>query len=280
MSDDSSKANKLPSPEEFLLEVPLYKEYHFIAASDYQIRQLQSFSNSVDIYCVWCKRHSIFWGVQKDNDIAGGTYFPTGDPEQQLRYILRDRDFYIELRCSRDQAHRMFFYFATRNKKLIKVGQYPSLADLHLQSIHKYRQPLGKETYQEFAKGVGLFAHGIGIGSFVYLRRIFEGLINEAYETARTDSAWDEGAYQRARMDEKIVLLKGHLPQVLIDNAGIYSILSKGIHSLSEDECLKYFNSVKGAIELILDEKIEREERQRKLASVANEISRIKGSLS
>ncbi len=174
----------------------------------------------------------------------------------------------------------MLFYFMVQDQKLMKVGQRPSIADLQLEGLEKYRQALGKETYREFTKAVGLFAHGVGIGSFVYLRRIFERLVNDAYKIAGQNSGWDESVYQKARMDEKIVLLKGHLPQVLVDNAGIYSILSKGIHSLTEYECLKYFDTVKVGIELILDEKIEREKKQKKIKSVTDAISRIKGNLS
>jgi hypothetical protein len=280
MSEDSSTTQEIPTAIELILEVPLYKEYPFTGKSDSRLRYLISFKSSVDIYCIKCKRHSIFWALGEDNEISKeGTFFPSGDPTEYAKHVLRDRDFFIELRCSRVASHKMLLYFTTREQKLIKVGQYPSLADIHLQSIHKYRQPLGKETYQEFARGVGLFAHGVGIGSFVYLRRIFEGLVKEAYEKAKQDTGWDEGAYQRARMDEKIVLLKSFLPQVLVDNAGIYSILSKGVHSLSEDECLKYFTVVKTGIELILDEKIEREEREKKIQNVTAEISRIKGGM-
>ncbi len=37
----------------------------------------------------------------------------------------------------------------------------------------------------------------------------------------------------------------------------MYSILSKGIHELSEEECLQYFKLMKIGIELILDEQLE-----------------------
>ena len=49
--------------------------------------------------------------------------------------------------------------------------------------IKKYRKILGKEKYGEFGRAVGLYTHGIGIGSYVYLRRIFENLIEEAHQT-------------------------------------------------------------------------------------------------
>lgn len=62
--------------------------------------------------------------------------------------------------------------------KIIKIGQFPSVADLVILEIVKYKSVLSKQ-YREFSKAVGLFVHGIGIGSFVYLRRIIENLVYE-----------------------------------------------------------------------------------------------------
>lgn len=107
-------------------------------------------------------------------------------------------------------------------------------------------------------KAVGLVSHGIGIGSFIYLRRIFETLIEEAHREALKDSEWNDDIFNRSRMDEKISMLKNHLPEFLVTNRIIYSILSLGVHSLDEQTCLDDFDSIKASIELILDEKIER----------------------
>jgi hypothetical protein len=126
---------------------------------------------------------------------------------------------------------------------------------------------------------MGLISHGIGIGSFVYLRRIFEDLIEEAHSVAKQEPDWNENDFSKLHMDEKVKLLKFHLPKFLSDNYSIYSILSKGIHSLSEDECLKYFDTLKQSIELILDEKIEKIERLKKLDEMQKSISDIKSKI-
>jgi hypothetical protein len=97
-----------------------------------------------------------------------------------------------------------------------KVGQYPSVADLHSAKIKRYRKVLSPEDYRELNRAVGLAAHGVGIGAFVYLRRIFERLIEEARQIARHDSEWDEALFLRSRMPEKIVLLASHLPSFLV----------------------------------------------------------------
>ena len=73
--------------------------------------------------------------------------------------------------------------------------------------------------------------------------------------------------------------LKDYLPETLVKNRNIYSILSKGIHTLTEDECLGYFSTIHLGIKLILDEEIERREREKTIKELTDEIGRIKGEL-
>lgn len=51
---------------------------------------------------------------------------------------------------------------------------------------------------------------------------------------------------------DKISLLKDFVPQVLIDNRKVYSIISLGIHELKEEECEKYYPYLKSVIEQVL----------------------------
>ena len=108
-------------------------------------------------------------------------------------------------------------------------------------------------------------SHDVGIGAFIYLRRIFENLIEAAHLKAKAEASWDEIAYEKARMDEKIQFLKHLLPPFLVENRVLYKILSSGVHELSEQECLKAFPVVKLGIELILDDELERHKRERKI---------------
>ena len=80
-------------------------------------------------------------------------------------------------------------------------------------------------------------------------------------------------------MDEKIALLKNLLPSFLVEYKVLYAILSKGIHELSEQECLQAFSVVKLGIELILDEKIEQQEKERKIQDASKAIQNLSSSL-
>ena len=91
-------------------------------------------------------------------------------------------------------------------------------------------------------------------------------MIEKEHIKAKKRKEWDEDLYQKSRMIEKIELLKEYLPTFLVENKDLYGILSLGVHELSENECLKYFDSLKMGIIEILEEKViekKREERRK-----------------
>jgi hypothetical protein len=133
------------------------------------------------------------------------------------------------------------------------VGQFPSLADIANDESKIYRDVL-KDDSSEFHKAIGLAAHGVGIGSYVYMRRIFERLIKRRFDEFRAVEGWSEEEFRTKRMDEKIQFLKDHLPPFLVEHARLYLIMSLGVHELNEQECLSYFDVIKHAIIIILEE--------------------------
>jgi len=160
--------------------------------------------------------------------------------------------------------------------RIMKIGQFPSLADFHLHELKRYNDRiLPKERSREFSKAIGLAAHGIGIGSFVYLRRIFEYLIFNAFEKIEDNIEISRDDFIKLRMDERIDKLEGSLPPFLVENKQVYSILSKGIHELEENECYEYFPILRDSIEIILDELVEIDNKQNKRKHIEQSIKRI-----
>lgn len=131
------------------------------------------------------------------------------------------------------------------------------------------------EKYSDFNRGIGLFSHGIGAGSLIYLRRVFEILIEDAHKKAVDELPEFDKDIKLNKMDEKIHILKDYLPNFLVENRKIHGILSKGIHELTEDKCLEIFPVIKLSIELILDEKIEAEERERKRRETKKHLEKL-----
>lgn len=229
--------------------------------------------NTIDCFCVHCATNRVFEytnsEVHEDTGIMRMSVFDDGNPkvrrpkrEEQFRRYLNKR-YAMTYRCTRDRQHFIIFDLITTDDKIIKVGQYPSVADLVIPEIAKHKPVLGTQ-YREFSKAIGLFAHGIGIGSFVYLRRIIENLVFDKYNEVSENLEISNTEFMRLKFDEKIEALKPYLPEVLVANKNIYGIVSKGIHELSEEECREMFPYIKAGIELILDSLLAEKERKSK----------------
>lgn len=138
--------------------------------------------------------------------------------------------------------------------KVQKVGQYPSVADLVVGVLAEYQRALPSRMRTELNRAVGLNAHGVGAGAFVYLRRVLEWLVDEAEKAASSTSS-PSGAPGELRVADRIRRLRGYLPDALVDNNRIYGVLSRGIHSLTEEECSDIFGDVLRCTLAILHER-------------------------
>lgn len=306
MSSSRLNTTRIPAPEVFFLEVPLYTSFY--AGSYYfkDVLRIEFFQGTLDAYCPQCGQESVFtssaslpvvgmggpepYAKRPDSledlfDNYSHAWFPSfhGQEQEELQaYATKDRMFSLQLACIRDATHLLIFVFRAQGDEITKIGQSPSLADFQMQEISKYRKILGDSKYREFNRAIGLSAHGVGIGAFVYLRRIFEGLIEGARDEAAKKTDWDkekQEKFETSRWDEKILMLKDSLPSFLVENRVIYKILSKGIHSLTEEECLKYFKPLRVGIELILNEKIKQEEEAKKISEARKDLDSISSQL-
>lgn len=275
----------IPKPHEFFLSIPLYAPVAYEGEQIWEVLDVLYFNGTYDSFCTKCKRESTF-------KVSSGTR-----PNEFQRNISQERlikqhggkpdfprlpsgVFVLSSTCTRHEAHKQNFLFFVDYQTAIgesgqvsthstfqKIGQQPSYGDLHMLQVKKYAHVLEKEQLAELTRAIGLASHDVGVGAYVYLRRIFEGLVEEAHVLAKSDPGWDEDAYLRCRMNERVALLRAHLPAFLVENPGMYSLLSKGIHELSEQDCLKHFSTLRIGIELILDERIEARARSQKIAA-------------
>ncbi|SSB95811.1 hypothetical protein SAMN04488697_103414 [Pseudomonas sp. 43mfcvi1.1] len=262
--------NKFPSAQEFCSELPLYYYYE---VNDSNLENFVSFARktaTIDVFCPACLKDSTFKLRENNygrNSIDIDTWWEYY-PFYEMRFI-----------CSRDREHEISYTFQfDKNKGVQKIGQYPSVYDVAIPKVKSYRKVLGEEQYKEFIKAIGLFSHGVGAGSLIYLRRIFENLLEKAHLEANQSEEWlkvHSATYTRATVSKKIEALADYLPEYLVGNKKIYSILSLGVHSTPEEECLHLFPLMRVAIELILDQKIQTARRKRKEAEIASLLHQI-----
>lgn len=238
---------------------------------------------TLDSYCTVCKKETTFISKESNRDalyetIAHLNETAFGD-ELNLKSILEKfGTFERVFKCPRplsNESHDQIYFFRVKDSQLVKVGQTPSIADLENKNIDKYRA-LNENIYQELNRAIGLSSHGIGVGSFLYLRRIIEKHIVAPKLQALIESGKNtvEEIYS-ADFKKKIEILKDQLPPFLVDNKKKYSILSKGVHELEEQECRDFFPVLRTSIEIILDEKIEQIEREKKNKLISAELNKF-----
>lgn len=168
----------------------------------------------------------------------------------------------------------------TESRYIQKVGTYPSLRDFHKDDIKKYNKVLSEQQKMELMTAIMIANNGVGIGSYVYLRRIFEGIVFEEARNAIKDGIVTEEDFNNKRMDEKIVAIKNYLPAFLYDNhKALYGILSLGIHQLDEEECLSYFSVLYDCIILILDDRLAQKEKEMTTKRAAASLSKIAAAI-
>lgn len=262
MAETPSKDSKLKkSKHDFYFEVPLYE----IVRSDDMDAGI--FSGDVDAYSAQNKIDTTYKiSAMRISDNDWDDF----------------HDFYrVTLECKRKEDDVLCFVVYTNGEAYMKIGQLPSLASIQFAAIgKKYDKLLSREDVKEFKRAIGLAANGVGVGSFVYLRRIFEKLIINTYTEHQTEIIQlSRTEFLTKRMEEKIEVLKIYLPSQLIEMKAIYSILSKGVHELSEQECLGYFGALKLSIELILDQQIEHQKKAQRDKAVKKQIQEISNAL-
>ncbi|NOQ75361.1 MAG: hypothetical protein GQ574_25345 [Crocinitomix sp.] len=286
--------------EDFFNKSGLYEKFDFENFTEEQIlniffhvkqNSVLNHIKSLDSFCVICNQQTTFISADKSNrhleeiliDLKSKS---EGNPSNEdvirkkgLIDFLNDiGTFHRIFHCPRDpknHLHNQEYHFLVTDNLFTKIGQYPSVVDKEKYSIQKYRV-LKKEIYQELNTAIGLYTHGNGIGSFVYLRRIIEKhMVIPALEKMLGDGEIEKEDTVNIDFKKKMALAKSYLPEYLSENSKIYSILSKGVHELSEKECLKHFTVLRTSIELILDEKISQIEEEKKKKMIRQQLNEI-----
>jgi|LSQX01.3.fsa_nt_gb hypothetical protein len=274
---------KLPEFNEFYVNSALYTDYDIKQEEKDNVFNIVFNLIPIDCFCIDCSASSVFTPIDNRPTKTKGplkSFFISNSDDWDVNLLNTFSVFQKEYFCSRNPKHKIIFLLQIKNGKLTKIGQTSSLADLAEQDIKNYKKVLGEAYFHEFSKAIGLYAHGIGVGSFVYLRRIIENfIIKPAYEEAKTQTNWNDNVYQNLRVKEKIELLKNYLPEFLVQNPSIYSIISKGIHDLTENECRIFFPVLRKSLEFVLTDLEAKRETEQKRKDMQAELGKIAGEI-
>lgn len=194
--------------------------------------------------------------------------------KQDIDITLRDdyhEFFYITYSCSNCRKTEKTFSLAGRLDKnsidgnCYKFGELPIYGPPTPARLVKLIGP----DREMFLKGRRCENQGLGIGAFVYYRRVVENqknrILERILEVSKKLSAPAENiehlekAIQEKQFSKAVTSVKGAIPEVLLINGHnpitlLHSALSNGLHEKSDEDCLEIASSIR----IILGELSER----------------------
>ena len=288
----AAKPPALPTHELFvrLINLPLYLKFPLVGDNqEAQIKDLRMHNGKFDMYCPSCKKNTTWVPTLLQEALAAPGHAEAVAARYGGVMLNSLKQFKLRIVCSRIDAHIADFYFevigsnlreaikASKGQKLeptnlLKVGQFPSLSDFQVGDLDEFKEGMNDQQRKEFVQAIHTSAHGFSVAACVYYRRLFENVLVEARNQHIAENnmkAWPE--FDKAKIDQRIKLLKAKLPQFLSEHPHLYRILSLGVHQLTEEQCAQELPTLRQAIELIFRDRVNviREKKQRE------EISRL-----
>ena len=272
----AAKPPALPTHDLFfqLVNRPLYLKFPIVGDNpEAQIRRLCLHTGKFDMYCPSCKKHTTWTPIVSDAHemrvkLEKATFGPLSSGPVRTNWL---EQFTLRIVCARTIAHVADFYFEVvapnlrdRDQKeqleptnLLKVGQFPSLSDFKVGDLDEFKEGMNDHQRKEFGQAIHTSAHGFSVAACVYYRRVFESILIEARDQHMAENkmkAWPE--FEKAKIDQRIKLLKTRLPEFLCEHPHLYKILSLGVHQLTEEQCAQELPTLRQAIELILRDRV------------------------
>ena len=189
--------------------------------------------------------------------------------------LIDDGVWYLEytFKCTNEPDTHIYRMYLLVSKKgnvfsLTKIGQHPSIIDIHGFDFDCYRKQLESyKAYDDFRKAELCNVDGFSAGAYTYLRRVFEKMLNKYCEGVKLEDN---------RTETKIKTCEGSFDiRVRKLLKRLYKILSKGIHQLSDEESKNYYEYLRIIIVMQLEfikEKDDNESQTQALDSQLNDI--------
>lgn len=179
-------------------------------------------------------------------------------------YLFSDMNMYIfkGFKCPNceNKIVMIFDYDGKSIKKIYQSSQNTLINEDEMKRFKKLKL-LDESDILELEKANKCKNLGMSIASFVYLRRIFENMLDKIYnrEKSKIKLEKKEVPFSNLPIKEKVSLLKAYLPTLLNQQSSnakygeLYKILSEGIHNLDEKTCDSLFDFLTELILLILE---------------------------
>ena len=221
----------------------------------------------------WARMRTPQIQLHCSHDNCNGTRFFRCVSDNNLDLNNKDYEFfYLTYKCSNCQEIEKSFSLAAKLKGNLtpegdcyKFGELPTFGPPVSPKLIKLIGP----DRDEFLKGRRCENQGLGVGAFIYYRRVVENqknrilerIINVSEKIGASDQNIDKlkSAISETQFTKAMDLAKSSLPESLLINghnplALLHSALSEGVHAMNDEECL----TIAGSVRVVLGELADR----------------------
>lgn len=239
----------------FLEDAPLYTWVEFKKPA---ANRSSLWINAIDSFCEKCGMVRPFHDMRSRGGGAGLAV-----------NALSTGTSYFEFTCvtCRKERHEYLVEQIVSDEtiKMQKFGQLPRKRLERDNTLQKFFS----DDSDNYEKAVVCLSHGYGIAAFAYLRRIVENntyklvdMLLEDIQSSEPDPELIESLNElrtESPMSDKIKIANKALPVYLkpdgLNPLGrLYQVLSEGVHSLSDEDCLHRANIVKECLKYMISE--------------------------
>jgi hypothetical protein len=232
--------------------------------------------SEIDAYCDVCEQLRPFQDLRSR---GGGTGMAFN--------ALKSGTSYFTFSCvSCRKAHREYLVEQVLDDENIRIQKYGELPRSKLVR-NRVLQKFLKDDLDNYEKAIVCLSHEYGVAAFAYLRRIVENNINALLDLVQEDaqsSSSDKAILDAlgdlrkdAPMSEKIKIanlaLPTHLkPDGLNPLGRLYQVLSEGVHSLHDAECLQKAKETSDCLAFLVSELASRAEHRARFKNLVGKL--------
>ncbi len=267
--------------------------------------------SAYDHYCNNCNRIKTFIQSQKQSVIVDGTFNDNHainmyNPNLNDKVITYEKSNYSSLSNNSStitiyDINSRFFIFKklecpTCDEKLTMIFLYEKnciakvyqsfisdiIKDEDIQQFKKMKL-LNEDDLKELNNANKCKKLGMNIASFVYMRRIFENMLQRIYEAHQSEVTIKDSSKKFIDLfvKDKVKLLKPYLPILMNEEVSsdkyikLYKLLSEGIHKLNEDICESLYNIIKELLLMILEKEMQEKKNRKNLTELETSFNKI-----
>jgi len=211
----------------------------------------------IDEFCEICEQIRPFHDVRSRGGLSG-----------DVQYLQSGTSFLTYTCVSCRKEKHTFLLEQEVTEDIVKIQKYGQLPRKKLERNSKL-QKFFKRDAEYYEKALISLNSGYGIAAFAYFRRIVELNISQLLDLVSSDldpsdkqnpmNLAIEELRKESPMSDKIKIANNALPEYLKPNGlnplgRIYSILSEGVHSLTDEECLSKAESMQACLSFLITE--------------------------